>query len=339
MSCQWLGATVQEDPGVLVIVRRVAFPVGSNAPQGWLTCALEEHLLGQGVDERSATTSTGDDRRVPGRPLHERLDVLCSRPVVPGPGLVVAAQVPHESASFRARGPILAKEGQLALQKIVFMLTPDVVELDLADQVPFGMPDQTPLGVVRWRQLPFVAGEDETWRLPCSHPHLVEAVEALFKELRRLVYDDEIIAAHDAHGLRERLVEQEGAVARVQLRIRMALLHTRPLDASRSRESNEHARSPLLGPPDATVQDGRLACARSAGASDPGAMLLNDACQALVLLLVLHFPKSQGLVHPLVDVALEGGLLRGEDEVVQPLFEKVRDTPGHGDSLHTPQLS
>ena len=111
-------------------------------------------------------------------------------------------------------------------------------------------------------------------------------------------------------------MKQKRSMARVQVHVRMPLLHARSLYSCW--QGYQDASAAALCTPDALVQNGRLASARRPNC---GAVLLREANQALVLGVVLGRAYAKRLIHTAIDVALEQGLLSREMQLIRALVE------------------
>ena len=144
----------------------------------------------------------------------------------------------------------------------------------------------------------------------------------LLEELHCLVDNDQIIAHHDAHCLYQRLVEEKGPVASVEVHFGVALLHSRPLHPRGHGQQDPGLQA--LGPLDAEVYHGSLAGAGLARHGDNGTVLVCKAKQSLHLLLLGRVSNGQGLVNALVDVVRHPLLLRGESQAAVRFLEVRR---------------
>ena len=232
---------------------------------------------------------------------------------------MIPAQVSDEGRPFCAHRPILAEIPQLAQERVLIGLAPDFVELDLIDKPPLRMMHQAALGVVRRRQLPLIPSEDQSWQLTSTQPHLMQAVEMLLEELGRFIDDDEVIAQHHAHRFHQRFVKHEGAVANVQVCLRVPLLHAGPLHPSGHGKQDSGAEP--LSSSNALVQNSRLARARRAQHGHHRAMLVGQVQEPIRFFLGGGVAHGQRLVHPLVDVVGHPQLIPGQRELV--VFIKV----------------
>ena len=118
----------------------------------------------------------------------------------------------------------------------------------------------------------------------------MQAAEVLLDKLESLVNDDQVIGGKDAQGLGQRLMEEERAMARVHLDVRMALPHPSPLHSRR--QGYQHTGTQANGPPNAAIEHGRLARPRGPGSGHHAAVLLRKAREALVLHVVLDHSSS-----------------------------------------------
>ena len=231
----------------IIIVDGVALVVCGNLAEDMRGGLREEGIQAKCVDQSSAAPGAGDDRGLVVGAFQEMPNILRGGLMVAGPGLVLPTKIPQHAAAFLPGKCILAQVHELAEKRIAAVPAPDMMQRHLEDEPPLWVLGETPLIAIRWRKLPLVASQNQTGHLGSRTPHLIQAAEVLFHKLESLVDDDQVIGGKDAQGLGQRLMEEERAMARVHLDVRMALPH--PSSLHPCRQGYQHAGAQANGPP------------------------------------------------------------------------------------------